>query len=126
MRHSSSTLRLRADWDYDCAGGRRHYLLRAFDKGRVVGIAHGWYASGSSFVLQKIEFNPSHRSRGHGSWLIEVMRHQARRHGCRDFVFAGVRQDNVGAIRLYESLNAQPCVGDGDASGVCEFVITPP
>lgn len=115
-------LTIRANWDYARSGQQRHYLLKAVADRRVIGRAHGWFCPNAAFVLQKIELVTAHRRRGHGTSLIHCLRAQARHHGCTSFRFAGVRRDNLGAIRLYRSMDAVECDGD---DALADFVISP-
>lgn len=116
-------LKLKADWQYDTSPGRSHYLVKAVERGKVIGRAHGWYAAGEDFVVEKIELDPPHRGKGHGAAMIEALRVQARSQRCARFVFAGVMRSNEGAARLYRALGAEagPYVHDS-----CDFLIAPP
>ena len=116
-------LRLKADWNFEEAGERRHYLVEAWLAGRCVGRAHGWFERGAQFVLEKIEIDRDRRSQGHGSAVIRELRTKARQMDCSEFVIKGVRRANEGAIRLYESLGAVPVPTPGE---LCSFVIAPP
>ncbi|MBS0227015.1 MAG: GNAT family N-acetyltransferase [Proteobacteria bacterium] len=116
-------LTLKSDWNYAVSDNRCHYLVKAVHRNRVIGRAHGWFSPNSLFVLQKIELNQQHRSRGYGSAMIQELREKARNQNCSSFIFSEVQRSNTRAIRLYESLKATPT----DCSGeVCAFVLTPP
>ncbi len=116
-------LTLKADWNYAISDNRRHYLVKAIHRNRIIGRAHGWFSPNSLFVLEKIELNQQYRSRGYGTSIIQELREEARNQSCSSFIFSGVQRNNIRAIRLYESLNATPA--DSSAE-VCEFVLTPP
>lgn len=116
-------LTLRTDWQYDVVGPRQHYLVEACISSAVVGRAHGWFEAGGDFVVEKIEIEPSHRSLGYGRHVIDRLRAHARECGCRTFVFKGVRVENEGAIRLYESLGA---VRGAVAKGLVSYSLSPP
>lgn len=120
---SGSALDIRPDWHYEHAGNRRHYVVEASLGGRFVGRAYGWYEEGSRLVLEKIEVEEAFRSQGHGAALIEVLRQKARDAGCVDFLIKGVRAENAGAIRLYESLGAR---ASGKSGALIDFVVSPP
>lgn len=122
-RKEPNLLTLKADWNYAVSGNRRHYLVKAIHRNRVIGRAHGWFSPNSLFVLQKIELSSRHRSNGYGTSIIEELREKARNQGCSSFVFSDVQRKNVRAIRLYESLSATPTTGSAES---CEFVLTPP
>lgn len=119
----TDTLELKSDWHYEESGQRQHYLVEARVDGRVRGRAHGWFEPGGPFVLEKIEMDPAQRSRGHGSALIARLREKAREKRCTGLVFKGVRASNRGAIRLYESMGAQPV---RTSETLLDFVIAPP
>ncbi|GAB6197073.1 GNAT family N-acetyltransferase [Lysobacter xanthus] len=119
----AAPLDLKPDWSFEVHGERRHYLVEARLSGRCIGRAYGWYETGGRFVLEKIELDPEHRSRGYGSTVIAALRAQARDAGCTELVFKGVRSANAGAIRLYESLGA---VGTPTSDDLRSFVLTPP
>ena len=102
---------------------RQHYTIQAWLGRELVGRAHGWFEPGARFMLEKVELAPRHRSKGHGTALIEVLRAKARESGCTEFVFHGVRAANHGAIRLYESMGAR---GVPKSDELLDFVITPP
>ncbi|WP_430760108.1 GNAT family N-acetyltransferase [Solilutibacter silvestris] len=116
-------LTLKADWNYAISGNRRHYLVKAMHRNRVIGRAHGWFSPNSLFVLQKIELDQRHRSRGYGTSIIQELREEARNQSCSSFIFSDVQRSNIRAIRLYESLKATPTDGSAEA---CAFVLTPP
>ena len=116
-------LRLKADWSYALEGPRHHYTMQAWLGRDLAGRAHGWFEPGGRFLLEKIELDRRHRSKGHGTTLIEALRAQARESGCTEFVFGGVREANGRAIRLYESMGAR---GVPKSDGLLDFVITPP
>ncbi|TZF90708.1 GNAT family N-acetyltransferase [Cognatilysobacter lacus] len=120
---NADALCLAADWLYGQTGEQRHYLVRASLRGESIGQAHGWFEPGGRFVVEKVEIATAHRSRGHGSALIDALRAQARERGCTAFVFKGVRAANSGAIRLYEAMGAE---GVPASDGLLDFVISPP
>lgn len=122
-RLKRGTLELRADWQYEDAGDRQHYLVEAWVDGARAGRAHGWYEPGGRFVLEKIELERAQRSRGYGSAVIEQLRRKARAEGCVELVFQGVRNANRGAIRLYESLGA---VATPPSDGLRDYILSPP
>ena len=119
----ADALKLDARWDYAVADGRNHYLVKAKLGRQIIGRAHGWYTPGAEFVLEKIELDARHRSKGFGTEIIDYLRAHARTQQCTHFVFAGVMRANAGAIRLYESMQAVagPLKDDGRA-----YTITPP
>lgn len=119
----ASSLRLKADWHYERSGERQHYVVQAWVGNQLGGRAHGWFQSGAQFVLEKIEINSPHRSKGYGTILIEELRAKARQKGCTELVFRGVRANNRRAIKLYRSLGASPA---STSKGLCEYVISPP
>jgi len=119
----ASVLQLKADWHFDESGPRRHYVIEAWLDGRRAGRAYGWFEPGADFVLEKIEVDRVHRSRGYGSAVIGQLRAKAREMACREFVIKGVRAANTRAIRLYESMGARP-VRTSDT--LLSFVISPP
>lgn len=90
---------------------------------KLIGRAHGWFETGTRFVLEKIEMAPGHRSKGHGTALIEMLRAKARAESCADFVIQGVQTSNRRAIKLYESLGA---TAGESVDGQGAFVISPP
>lgn len=116
-------LQLKARWDLERVGERRHYVVEAWLDDAFAGRAHGWFEPGAEFVLEKIEVEPAQRSRGYGSTLIDGLRAKAREAGCREFVIKGVRARNRGAIRLYESMGARAVRTSSD---LYAFVISPP
>ena len=73
----------------------------------MVGRAHGWFEPDSAFVIDKIEIDRRHRSRGYGSEMISALRSKARSVRCKEFVFRRVMPDNLRAIGLYQSLGAK-------------------
>lgn len=119
----ATPLHLDADWEYEQDGDRQHYVVKALLERKLIGRAHGWFAPGARFVLDKIEMAPGHRSKGHGTALIEMLRAKARTEACTDFVIQSVQASNQRAIKLYESLGAR--AGE-NADGQGEFVISPP
>lgn len=121
--HELQLLTLKADWNYAVSDNRRHYLVKAIHRNRVIGRAHGWFSPNSLFVLQKIELNRQHRSRGYGTAIIQELREEARNQNCSSFVFSEVQRSNTRAIRLYESLKA---TSTDCSAEVCAFVLTPP
>lgn len=116
-------LRLKADWSYEIHGPRRHYTIQARLGKALVGRAHGWFEDGGRFLLEKVEMDARHRSKGYGTALIEALRAKARESGCTEFVFGGVRNANTRAIRLYESMGARRV---HKADDLLDFVIAPP
>jgi ribosomal protein S18 acetylase RimI-like enzyme len=116
-------LHLTADWQYGQDGPRQHYTIQAWLGRQLAGRAHGWFEPGGRFVLEKVEMDPRHRSKGYGSALIAALRAKARESGCTEFVFGGVREANAGAIGLYESMGAH---GIPKSDGLLDFVIAPP
>jgi len=114
---------LKANWNYAIDGEKRHFLVKAIRNRSVIGRAHGWFSPNAAFVVEKIELSERYRSRGYGTSMVEELRSTARANGCSSFVFSGVRPDNSGAIRLYESFNA---VATGNPGDNLDFVITPP
>ena len=116
-------LQLKADWRFEESQQRRHYVIEPWLDGRRVGRAHGWFEPGASFVLEKIEIDPSQRSRGYGSIVIEQLRQKARDKGCRELVINNVRSNNRRAISLYEGMGAKPVP---ISAHLCAFVISPP
>lgn len=123
MIQSRPMLKLDANWNYEQSDSRHHYLLKAKLGRHVIGRAHGWFSPSDSFVLEKIELDPRHRSQGFGTVMIEALREQARAQNCLHFIFAGVMRENSGAIRLYESMGA---VAGPFEHGSCALVLTPP
>jgi ribosomal protein S18 acetylase RimI-like enzyme len=103
----SETLELKPDWHFERDGQRQHYTIQAWQQGQMVGRAHGWFEPDSAFVIDKIEIDRRHRSRGYGSTLISALRSKARALRCKEFVFSRVMPDNVRAIGLYQSLGAK-------------------
>lgn len=118
-----SPLHLKANWQYEQSGARQHYLIEAWLDGQRAGRAYGWFEPGGRFVLEKIELDRAHRSKGYGTAVIELLRAKARERGCTEFVIQGVRVANRRAIRLYESLGAVP---QPTSSQLVSFVIAPP
>jgi ribosomal protein S18 acetylase RimI-like enzyme len=116
-------LRLTPDWQYEQHGARHHYTIQGRLGRQVAGRAHGWFEPGGRFVVEKIEFDPRHRSKGYGTAMIETLRTKARESGCTEFVFGGVREANALAIKLYRSMGAH-AVPKSD--GLLDFVIAPP
>lgn len=119
----ASPLLLKANWRFGENGQRKHYLVEAWVEGRCAGRAHGWFEDGGQFVLEKVEIDHSHRSKGYGTAVIEQLRAKAREQECREFVIQGVRMANVRAIGLYESLGA---VTAQTSTELCACVISPP
>ncbi|WP_162823655.1 GNAT family N-acetyltransferase [Lysobacter sp. TY2-98] len=119
----TNELHLQADWRFEESGQRRHYVIEALIDGKFAGRAYGWFEPGERFVLEKIEVDKAHRSKGYGTRVIEQLRAKAREKGCREFVIQGVRPANVRAIRLYESMGAQAVQG---SAHLLSFVIAPP
>ncbi|GGZ52823.1 hypothetical protein GCM10008101_02420 [Lysobacter xinjiangensis] len=119
----ANVLQLKADWQYEESEHRQHYVIEAWLDGELAGRAYGWFQPGAEFVLEKIEVDRAQRSRGYGTAVIEQLRAKAREKGCREFVIKGVRAANTRAIRLYESMGAQP-VRTSDT--LISFVIAPP
>ncbi|MBP6534000.1 MAG: GNAT family N-acetyltransferase [Arenimonas sp.] len=103
----STTLDLKPDWHFERDGQRQHYTIQAWQQGQMVGRAHGWFEPDSAFVIDKIEIDRRHRSRGYGSEMISALRSKARSVRCTEFVFSRVMPDNVRAIGLYQSLGAK-------------------
>lgn len=122
-RATNGALQLRANWQFEESEQRQHYVIEAWLDGRLAGRAHGWFERGAQFVLEKIEVDRSHRSRGYGTAVIEQLRAKAREKDCREFVIKGVRANNLRAIRLYESLGAVPV---RTSEQLFAFVISPP
>jgi GNAT superfamily N-acetyltransferase len=120
---SAVPLRLKPDWAYELDGCRRHYTIQAWLGRELAGRAHGWFQPGGRFLVEKIEIERRHRSKGHGSAVIEALRIKARESGCTEFVFGGVREANSLAIRLYESMGARPVP---KSDGLLDFVISRP
>ena len=116
-------LHLEADWRFEESGQRRHYVIEALVDGKFAGRAYGWFEPGERFVLEKIEVDRPHRSKGYGTQVIEQLRTKAREKGCREFVIQNVRASNSGAIRLYESMGAQAVPS---SAHLLSFVIAPP
>ena len=116
-------LQLRANWQFEESGPRQHYVVEAWLAGKRAGRAYGWFESGGPFVLEKIEVDRMHRSRGYGSAVIEQLRAKAREQECREFIIKGVRAENLRAIRLYESMGA---VAVQTSEHLRSFVIAPP
>ena len=116
-------LQLKTDWRFEESQQRRHYVIEPWLDGRRVGRAHGWFESGESFVLEKIEIDSRMRSRGYGSTVIEQLRQKARTEGCRELVINNVRSNNHRAISLYEALGAKAVQL---SSSLCTFAISPP
>lgn len=123
QRVDKRTFLLQPDWRYGLSGSRQHYLIEALLDGRVIGRAFGWYERSGQFVLEKIELDPAHRSKGYGTRVLEQLRAQARKEQCTELLIKGVRTDNQGAIRLYASLGA---VRVPASAGLYCFVISPP
>lgn len=115
-------LTCRVDWEYEVVGARHHYLLEAVLADAVIGRAYGRFEAGGAFIVEKIEVDPPYRSLGYGRHVIETLRHKARDCACTEFVFKGVRVENHGAIRLYESLGA---AARPQAHGLVSFVLAP-
>lgn len=109
-----------ADWHYEQHGARRHYVIEAFIRDERIGRAYGWFQPGARFVIDKIEMDKAHRSKGYGTTLIGELRAKACECGCSELVFAGVRSANRGAMRLYKSLGASAVPASGD---LYDFVI---
>ena len=120
---ADALLELDTNWHYAQSDGRQHYLLKAKHGRRVIGRAHGWFAPNASFVLEKIELDQRHRSKGFGTSMIACLRAQARHQHCTRFVFAGVMRNNAGAIRLYESMDAVVNILSDER---CEYILSPP
>lgn len=116
-------LRLKANWSYGQHGARQHYTIQAWLGKELAGRAHGWFEPGGRFLLEKVEMERRHRSKGYGSAVIEALRAKARECGCTEFVFGGVREANLLAIKLYESMGA--CARP-KSDGLLDFVIAPP
>lgn len=116
-------LDIKADWLYETVGPRQHYTIQAWQNKKMIGRAHGWFEPGAEFVVDKIEINPPHRSKGYGSLLIEALRNKARTAHCSGFVFRRVASHNLRAIELYESLGATAVPV---SSGGYDFIISPP
>lgn len=116
-------LHLDADWEYEQDGDRQHYVVKALIDRKLVGRAHGWFEPGARFVLDKIEMAHGHRSKGHGTAVIEMLRAKARAAGCTEFVLQSVQVSNRRAIKLYESMGAVAGVA---VDGLGEYVIAPP
>lgn len=120
---NTQTLHTRADWRYELSGSRQHYLIEGWIDGVCIGRAHGWFEPGARFVIEKIEMDRAHRSKGYGSALIEQLREKAREAGCSEIAFLNVRAANRGAIRLYTSLGAVAVERPGQ---LYDYVIAPP
>lgn len=119
----SVTLELKPDWHFELDGKRQHYTIQAWQQGKMVGRAHGWFEPDSAFVIDKIEISKRHRSRGYGSTLISALRSKARAVRCKEFVFSRVMPDNVRAIGLYQSLGAKAVETTTHA---LDFSLSPP
>ena len=98
---------LKPNWDFERDGARHHYTIQAWQQGKIVGRAHGWFEPDHAFVIDKIEISVRHRSRGYGSEMISALRNKARALRCKDFLFSRVMPDNLRAIGLYQSLGAE-------------------
>ena len=120
---AADPLVLKPDWHYEQHGLRQYYVVEAWLGAELAGRAHGWFEPGGRFLLDKVELESRHRSKGHGTAMIEALRAKARDSGCTEFVFGGVRVANAGAIRLYESMGAQP---RPKSEGLLDYVIAPP
>ena len=116
-------LDIKADWLFDEVGEQKHYTIQAWQDGRIIGRAHGWFEPRSEFVIEKIEIGHRYRSKGYGSVLIRALRQKARSLHCKDFVFRSVRANNHRAIVLYESMGA---AAQEESHGPVDFVIAPP
>lgn len=68
--------------------------------------ATGDYHTGKDFRLVKIDVYDNYRNKGYGSKMINQLISEARNKKCSCFVFVGVSDNNLGAIRLYQSLTA--------------------
>ena len=83
------------------------FKLIAYLGGHQVGAAHGTYCAGHQFRLTKIEVPDTHKGKGFGTIMIGTLIGAAHTHKCRHFVFEGVSNTNLRAIRLYLRFGAK-------------------
>ena len=81
------------------------FALLDTDEGAAIGHVLGWATAGEGELL-RIGLAPPFRRTGRGVMLLRAFQEECRRRGATQ-VFLEVRQDNLGAHRLYRSQSWQ-------------------
>ncbi len=90
---------------------------------KKIGEATCYFQPGKPFTVETVKIDPTHRSKGYGSQMIEALRSEARKNSCTVFVFHGVDDKNHKAVALYKRLGA---VAGSATAGKTDYEISPP
>lgn len=71
------------------------------EEGEAIGKVHGTYETGKEFRLTKIDVFDPHKGKGYGTIMIHTLIGTAKTKKCTKFIFEGVSDSNVDAVRLY-------------------------
>lgn len=101
----SDAFSLKLAWSVSAA--TEGFSLDAYLGNQAIGKAHGTYEAGKEYRLTKIDVFAPHKGKGYGTIMIYTLIGAAKTKKCTKFIFEGVSDTNVDAVRLYTKHGAR-------------------
>jgi len=105
IAEDDDTFSLKLSWTPAIVG--TNFSLKACIGPKPIGKAHGTCEAKKTFRLTKIGVYEPYRKNGYGTIMINTLIGAAKTKKCAAFIFEGVSDTNVSAIKLYKSLGAK-------------------